>query len=165
MLILANPAQAVKILQAHAAWQRQSHEGRQDDQHTSTTRPSRRRKSDFDTTPERFDPAAAAELLDEEKLLPTVWLYAHLAGLAGDGVGEVARVEEHPVTAEWVKRHLGDRCRITVTPVLDLADQIPVDAWEIPDRHRQAVHLMTPADTFPYATNTTRGKQIDHTIP
>jgi hypothetical protein len=24
---------------------------------------------------------------------------------------------------------------------------------------------MTPADTFPFATNTTRHKQIDHTIP
>jgi hypothetical protein len=52
-----------------------------------------------------------------------------------------------------------------VTPVIDLAAQAPVDAYEIPDRHRQAVHLMTPADVFPFATNTTRGKQIDHTVP
>jgi hypothetical protein len=27
------------------------------------------------------------------------------------------------------------------------------------------VTLQTPADTFPYATNTTRAKQIDHTTP
>ena len=67
-------------------------------------------------------------------------------------------------TAQWVKQHLGG-CRITVTPVLDLADQITVDAWEIPNRHRHAVHLMTPADTFPFATNTNRHKQIDHTHP
>jgi hypothetical protein len=51
------------------------------------------------------------------------------------------------------------------TPVLDLANQIPVDAWEIPTSHRNAVHLMTPADVFPFATNTGRGKQLDHTIP
>ena len=40
-----------------------------------------------------------------------------------------------------------------------------MDAWEIPDRHRQAVHLMTPADTFPFSTSTSRTMQIDHTEP
>jgi hypothetical protein len=29
---------------------------------------------------------------------------------------------------------------------------------------REALHLRTPADVFPYATNTTRGKDIDHTL-
>ncbi len=68
-----------------------------------------------------------------------------------------------PVTADWVRTHLGERCTFKITPVLDPLDQIPVDAYEIPDRHKQAVHLMTPADTFPFASNTTRKKQIDHT--
>ena len=40
-----------------------------------------------------------------------------------------------------------------------------MDAWEIPDRHRQAVHLMTPADTFPFSPSTSRTMQIDHTEP
>jgi hypothetical protein len=40
-----------------------------------------------------------------------------------------------------------------------------VDAYEIPDGHRHAVHLMTPADVFPYASNTFRSMEIDHTIP
>ena len=39
-----------------------------------------------------------------------------------------------------------------------------MDAYEIPDRHRQAVHLMTPADTFPCASSTSRTQQIDHTV-
>ena len=108
----------------------------------------------------RFDPTQAADLLDETKLLPAVWLYVHLAG------SSVGRVEGcDPVTAEWVREHLGGRCRFKITPVLDPLDQVPVDAWEIPHRHRQAVHLLTPADTFPYAGNTTRAMQIDHTIP
>ncbi len=78
--------------------------------------------------------------------------------------GGVARVEgSAPVTADWVRTHLGERCTFKITPVLDPLDQIPVDAYEIPDRHKQAVHLMTPADTFPFASNTTRKKQIDHT--
>ena len=64
--------------------------------------------------------------------------------------------------------------RRTQAEVLQLAVQLatlhdehqaPVDGYEIPDRHRQAVHLMTPADTFPFASNTTRSKQVDHTEP
>jgi aryl-alcohol dehydrogenase-like predicted oxidoreductase len=70
-----------------------------------------------------------------------------------------------------VREVLGPRAQITHRPVLDLAGQAPVDAWEIPDRHRQAVRLMTPADTFPFATASVNqtdgwpGMQIDHTIP
>ncbi|MBJ7359927.1 MAG: hypothetical protein JHD21_21425, partial [Nocardioides sp.] len=32
-----------------------------------------------------------------------------------------------------------------------------------PDRHRQAVHLMTPADTFPHGSSLSRGMDLDHT--
>jgi hypothetical protein len=144
VLILANPTQAVQILQAYAAWQR----GPADD----STPPAP------DTTPQRFDPTTASELLDETRLLPQVWLFAHLAD------SPVARVEgSEPVTAEWVRTHLGERCRFTIAPVIDPLDQVPVDSYEIPDRHRHAVHLLTPADIFPFASNTTREMQIDHT--
>ena len=77
----------------------------------------------------------------------------------------VARLEGHgPVSESWVRDVLGPHARFTIRPVLDLAGQAPVDAWEVPDRHRRAVHLMTPADTFPYATCTSRAMQLDHTI-
>jgi hypothetical protein len=141
-------AQAVQILQAYAAWQRQGGST------SSTTEESSPTREGSPIVPERFDPTEAAELLDEEKLLPVVWLFAHLAG---SSVGRVEGAE--PVTAEWVRQHLGERCRFKITPVLDPLDQVPVDAWEIPHRHRQAVHLLTPADTFPFASNTTRDKQ------
>ena len=49
--------------------------------------------------------------------------------------------------------------------MIDLNQQAPVDGYEIPDRLRQAVHLAMPTDVFPYATNKTRHKDIDHTIP
>ncbi|MGA9343832.1 MAG: hypothetical protein WBV37_01900, partial [Nocardioidaceae bacterium] len=42
--------------------------------------------------------------------------------------------------------------------------QVPVDAYEIPDRIREAVHLTIPVDCFPYATSTRRTGDIDHTI-
>jgi len=142
VLIMANPTQAVKILRAYAEYQRGQQPG---------SAPS---------TVERFNPTLTAELLDESKLLPSVWLFAHLADSA---VGRVEGAE--PVTAEWVRKHLGARCRFKITPVLDPLNQVAVDAWEIPNRHRQAVHLLTPADTFPFAGNTTRAMQVDHTIP
>jgi hypothetical protein len=42
------------------------------------------------------------------------------------------------VSTDWVREHLGPRCRFRVSPVIDLAGQLPVDAYEIPDRHRRA---------------------------
>ena len=101
---------------------------------------------------------------DISDLLPTVQLYLH--AYLGPGSKGIARLEDHgPVTEAWITRVLGPQARVKVQPVLDLAGQAPVDAYEIPDRHRQAVHLMTPADTFPFSSNLARTKQIDHTVP
>jgi hypothetical protein len=95
---------------------------------------------------------------------PVVHKYVHTyAGLDHEGI---ARVEGHgPVTDQWVRERLGPTARFKVQPVLDLAGQAPVDSYEIPDRHRQAVHLMTPADTFPFASSLSRKQQVDHTVP
>ena len=49
--------------------------------------------------------------------------------------------------------------------MIDLKDQVPVDAYEIPDRLREATQLRSPVDVFPYATNTSRRRDLDHTIP
>ena len=96
---------------------------------------------------------------------PDVTLYVHLTDEAlGTGSG-VARVEQvGPVTLDRVRTWLG-HANVVVKPVIDLNDQIPVDAYEIPDRIRDAVHLRTPADCFPYATSTRRTGDLDHTIP
>ena len=155
VLIMANPAQAVKILHAHALW----HGANQPDTNDHPDDHRDDPESDpVDTSPRRLDPTETADLLDQTKLLPVVWLFVHLAG------GTVARLEgAEPVTAHWVREHLGDRCRFTITPVLDPLNQVPVDAYEIPHRHQHAVHLLTPADIFPFASNTTRKMQIDHT--
>jgi hypothetical protein len=102
---------------------------------------------------------------------PVVNLYVHTnAGTPGAGEAPhegINRFEGHgPVTDDWVRQVLGPNCRFKIYPVIDIAGMAPVDAYEIPDRHRQAVQLLTPADTFPYGTNTDRDtKQIDHTVP
>ncbi len=125
------------------------------------------------------NPAAAVQLLaghrqaqeqgqdlDWSKLLPAVTILVHMYRSTPEAPSEgVARVEGvGPVTEAYLRRHLGQAANVTITPVLDLEGQAPVDSYEIPDRHRQAVHLMTPADTFPFASSLDpRHQQIDHT--
>ncbi|ANH37529.1 hypothetical protein I601_1087 [Nocardioides dokdonensis FR1436] len=102
-----------------------------------------------------------------------VTLMVHLDGRGereldahGHPLEPIARLEGHgPLTTTWLRETLGPRARFRIQPVIDLAHQVPVDAYEIPARHRQAVRLMTPADTFPYATCTSDRMQIDHTVP
>jgi hypothetical protein len=82
--------------------------------------------------------------------------------LAGDGV---ARVEDvGPIVASQVREWLG-RTDVKVTPVLDLAGVAPVDAYEIPDRMREAVFLRSPTDVFPRAARASRTMDCDHTKP
>ncbi|WP_435769409.1 HNH endonuclease signature motif containing protein [Nocardioides sp. SYSU DS0651] len=107
------------------------------------------------------NPGAEGAAADLHDLSPAVQLYVHVFP-GGDGI---ARLEGHgPVTEAWISRVLGPRCRFRITPVLDIAGQAPVDAYEIPARHRTAVRILAPADIFPFAANTTRATEIDHTI-
>lgn len=78
----------------------------------------------------------------------------------------IVRVEGHgPVSTAWLRGLLGPKARFTVRPVLDIPGLAPVDAYEIPSKHRRAVRVITPADTFPYANCLTRTMDIDHTDP
>ena len=136
------------------------------------------------------DPAAAGRVddagVDLRDLMPDVTLFVHLSGhdtaacastrsdgdqsrdvdAEGESLDRVARIEGHgPVTESWLRGVLGRFARFVVRPVIDLADQSPVDAYEVPARHRRAVQLMTPADCFPWGACTSRTMQIDHTDP
>ncbi len=119
------------------------------------------------------NPAAApGPDLDLGELLPQPTLIIHLDGRdaeadeGGDPLERIARVEGHgPVTQSWLRDVLGPHARFKVLPVFDPLGQAPVDAYEIPARHRQAVRLMTPADCFPFAPCTSTKMQVDHTEP
>ena len=50
-----------------------------------------------------------------------------------------------------------------IQPVIDPAGMAPVDAYEIPDRHRTAVKLRNPADGFPFAAAVHDRVDVDHT--
>jgi hypothetical protein len=136
-------------------------------------------------------------VIDWSRLLPALTIFVHLyggritqtpdrtgSGRTGGGrmvVGadrggspDLVRVEGLGVVTEaWLRGHfnLHPHQKVRLTPVLDLEDQAPVDAWEIPDRHRQAVRVMTPADSFPWGSASTnrsdgwRSMQIDHNTP
>jgi hypothetical protein len=109
-------------------------------------------------------PGATSET-DVSDLLPSVTLYLH-----AHPESPIARLEGHgPVTEAWITRVLGPSARFKVQPLLDLAGQAPVDAYEIPQRNGQSdidrPCVMTLADTFPYSSSLSRTKQVDHTVP
>jgi hypothetical protein len=183
MVVLANPARAVELLAAFAALRARTVDepldlpgGLQSDQPQDdplTRMDTFARRVGF--TPTRLPTCLLAESRDDEAagfsfdwadLLPSLTLYLHLSteDLAR-GEGGVVRWEgEGPVTHQFVNEHLRPLHRYVITPVVDLANQAPVDAYEIPDRLRRAVHLRTPADTFPYSSNLSRGVDLDHTV-
>ncbi|WGX94587.1 HNH endonuclease signature motif containing protein [Nocardioides sp. L-11A] len=93
---------------------------------------------------------------------PKATVYLHLYADS-----PIARLEGHgPVTIARMMHLLGEAgARVRITPVIDLPGQAPVDAYEIPTRLREAVHLIHPADVFPFAANTTRNVDLDHAVP
>jgi hypothetical protein len=100
---------------------------------------------------------------------PPATLYVHLTDQAlqtGIGTGSgVARVEGiGPITLNRLRDWLS-HSRVTVKPVIDLTNQKPVDGYEIPTRLREAIHLISPVDCFPYATSASRTTDLDHTTP
>ncbi len=132
---------------------------------------------------------AALGRIDPKKLLPAVTLYLHLSresfdaalaaqagpaeraahpGDVADGSGAVpgvARMEGvGPITVAQVVEFV-QHTHVTCRPVIDLAEDHPVDGYEVPDRMREQLHLRSPACVFPYSGNLSRAKDVDHTAP
>lgn len=108
-----------------------------------------------------LNPAARPDLsVGPVKVRAKVYLHLHTDS-------PIARLEGHgPVTIGRIVQLLGDTAaKVQITPVLDVAGMAPIDAYEIPARLREAVHLIHPADVFPFAANTTRRMDLDHAVP
>lgn len=100
----------------------------------------------------------------------TVVLYVHLSDAAITGADPVARVENaggaRLVTANQVRDWCGDPdARVLVKPVIDLAEQISVDAYEVADRVAEPVRLTFPTCVFPWCTRPARSCDLDHGTP
>jgi hypothetical protein len=115
------------------------------------------------------DPQGAVDLLagrNPARGRTTLYVHTTLDQLCAtaDTTG-VARVEDiGPCTRAQLVRLLGHE-HITVKPVLDLADRVPADAYEVSARMAEQVQLTKPADVFPHATSMSRWQDHDHTVP
>lgn len=191
MVVLADPAAAVKLIATHRAWKALPADAR-DEQLPLAADDEEHAPTIVDRAHDLWarsgdDSAAAGErpVIDWSKLLPVLTVFVHLYGgrFVREGSATALDATDSPgivrvegigaLTEAWLgsQLRLNPQQRVTVRPVFDLEGQAPVDAWEIPDRHRQAVRLMTPADVFPFGSASTnrpdgwRGMQIDHTVP
>jgi hypothetical protein len=63
---------------------------------------------------------------------------------------------------EWLR---GRHTTVIVRPVIDLADHVPVDSYEIPDRHRARVALRDHTCRFPHCTRPATRCDVDHAQP
>lgn len=108
-------------------------------------------------------------------LRPRTVLYVHLAeealgalrGAPGTGHpgAEVARVRElGAVGLTQLREWLGDDV-VQVRPVLDLAGQRPLEAYEIPPSLAESLALREPFEVFPWGTAPTHRTDLDHTQP
>lgn len=128
---------------------------------------------DAGTGPVNADQAASPAPAAFTKPGRQVTLYVHLHQSALTGTGgqgaDIGRVENrgpHLVTADTVKEWLGvEGTRVTVRPVIDLNDQTAVEAYEVPDRIREAVVLRDKKCYFPYCTRPARSCDLDHVVP
>jgi hypothetical protein len=76
----------------------------------------------------------------------------------------VARVEElGPLLVDQVVRLLA-HAHVEIKPVVDLADQIRVNAYEHPELVKERVHLRTVGEVFPHASRVSRRTDMDHPV-
>ena len=102
-------------------------------------------------------------------------LHLHLSAAALAGADPVGRVENtrSPVTAEQIRAWCGHPAtHLVVKPVIDLADHVHVDAYEVPDRIAEHLALRDHHCVFPWCTRPARslhpdraGCDSDHITP
>jgi hypothetical protein len=97
-----------------------------------------------------------------------VVLHVHLSEASLRGAGGLGRVEEArgPITTEQIREWCGNPdTTVTVRPVIDLAEHIHVDAYEIPDRLKAQIDLRDHTCAFPRCTRPARRCDHDHRVP
>ena len=99
----------------------------------------------------------------------TVVLHVHLSEAEIGGHYPVARVDNaggvRLVTAQQVRERRRPETRVVVRPVLDLADHISVDAYEVPDVMAERARAARPTCVFPRCSRTARRCHLDHGVP
>jgi hypothetical protein len=178
--ILAQPAQALQLLCQHQSddWDGPAEPAKDESGHPEPSDAVEDLAGEPVQDGPQPDPAAAQQTthrslqitpppFDPDRARPRAVVYVHLSGEALTTSTGLARVEKvGPVLLSRLRTLLGDRCQISLKPVIDLpAGHAPVDAYEIPASLREQLLLRQPADVFPYAAAVNRSIDIDHTIP
>ena len=88
---------------------------------------------------------------------------AALRGETGHTVGRCQSTRT-PVTVDTIREWCGNPdAQVVVKPVINLADHVHVDAYEVPDRIREHVTLRDHHCVFPWCTRPARTCDCDHT--
>lgn len=121
--------------------------------------------SETDADPTSVEPARTPDPRRSSPPGPRqVVLYVHISEAALTGRG-LARVEN---TRSFVSTdQVADWCgnpdtHVTVKPVIDLADHISVNAYEVPDRMTEQATLADHTCVFPWCTRPARRCDCDH---
>ena len=119
-------------------------------------------RSSFDLRP--FTPA------EQTSCGPRVVIHVHVTDQTLIEQHGVVRTEHEPITLDQFRQWLTQADpTITIRPVLDPAATAAVDAYEIPQRLRQAMTVRHPGSVWPFSPATTIGTggrlDLDHTIP
>ncbi len=121
-----------------------------------------------------LDLSSVVEPVETTKARPKprqVVLYVHLSEAAIRGTGEgidLARVENRRqgVTADQVRVWCANPdTAVVVKPVIDLAEHISVNSYEVPDRLAEQAVLRDGTCVFPWCTRPATTCDCDHVIP
>ena len=100
--------------------------------------------------------------IDPTRLTPKRVLYLHLneSSFDRDRNGAVRFEDEQPITGGHLLELLAGT-RVTLKPVIDLANTRSVERYEVPDDLREAVQLSAPRSLSPWAPTSSRATSVD----
>ena len=100
--------------------------------------------------------------IDPTRLTPKRVLYLHLneSSFARDRNGAVRFEDEQPITLGHLLELLAGT-RVTLKPVIDLANTRSVERYAVPDDLREAVQLTATRSLSPWAPTSSRAQSID----
>ncbi|MGJ6979147.1 DUF222 domain-containing protein [Aestuariimicrobium soli] len=154
--LLASPARALQLLQASAAAEAPA---LVDDGALDVECPARGQRGH----------TCGTITVDPELLLPRAELVVHLSDHTlelGESVEQnLMRARDlGPQLVGWARDLLGHQ-RVTLRPVLQVDALMPSDAYEVPERMREAITMRNPVSVFPFSTRRASRCDLDHTVP
>jgi hypothetical protein len=94
--------------------------------------------------------------------------YLSDAAVTDPRLGDLGRLENtrNLITAEQVRTWCANPdTHVVVKPVIDLAEHVHVNAYEVPDRMAEATALVDHTCVFPWCTRAARRADCDHITP